>query len=88
MSKREVETIFKQAMSDLEFRAKLFKDPEKTLEDKDISPDELKVLSSIKLNEHGDFEDIRALDEIDPAIVKKSLPISSDTCGTLFCRCY
>ena len=88
MSKQEVETIFKQALSDLEFRTKLFKDPEKTLKNKDISPEEMKVLSSMKLNDQGDFEDIRALDEIDPAIVKRSLPIDKNGCGTLFVRCY
>ena len=88
MSKRGIEKVFKKAITDREFRTKLFMEPESVAADLDVSEDEVKVLKSIKLDEQGDFMNVKALDSIDPELVKRLMDDEVKACHTLFVRCY
>jgi predicted aldo/keto reductase-like oxidoreductase len=88
MSKRGIEKVFKKAITDREFRSKLFMETESVAADLDISEDEVKVLKAIQLDDQGDFVDIRPLDSIDPELIKRLMDDGVKACHTLFARCY
>ncbi len=88
MSKKGIENIMKRAVTDREFRSKLFQEPESTVVDQDVSKEEVQVLKSMKLDKDGDFTDVSALDSIDPEMTKIIVGESAKGCFTLFVRCY
>ena len=88
MSKKGLESIVKKAVTDRDFRSKLFQDPESVVADQDVSTDEIEVLKSIKLDKEGDISDASALDSIDPEMAKIMVNDPLNGCFTLFVRCY
>ena len=89
MSKKEVENIFKRAVTDKAFRSKLFQEPESAVAGQDVSKDEIEVLKSLKLDKDGDFTDTSVLDSIDPEMAKRVIEDETvNECHTLFQRCY
>jgi hypothetical protein len=90
MSKENVESIIKKAITDKGFRAKLFQEPTEAAKGFEVTDEELKTIQSLKKDEHGDYTDLTALDAMDPEMAKRALaePNRAPACYTLFVRCY